>query len=478
MNVDRARLDRALNPRSVVVVGDKGPHYMWLSNLSEFEGPVYSVQLDEKEIPGILEKGIENFSSLTEIPGEVDLVICAVPRQVTPYIVADAVKKEVGGVAMFTSGFVETGDEVGARLQEQIVAAAREAGLPLVGPNCMGVYNRRLGVKFGQGQEKGQPDEDGHLSIISQSGTHGISITAGMQALGIRVTRTISIGNAAVLNETDYLEYLRDDPDTPVIVMYLEGVRDGRQFASLLRKVTREKPVVIWRGGRTSAGARAAASHTASLASDDAIWSALMRQAGAISTDSAEETLDVAQALVRMPRSDRRGLALIAMTGGQSVAITDQFARAGFEVPELSQQSYDRLAEFFVTIGGSYRNPFDASSTIGREDDNLAKILDILADDANIEGVALEMQARDFEKGTERLDGQIGLLRSYQERTQQPVVAIMPEGGFGAATPGILADARVHVGRAGFATYASFARAAIAFGRVRDYWAWRGEVGC
>ncbi len=477
MNVDRARLDRALNPRTVVVVGDKGPNYQWLSNLSEFEGQVYSVQLDEKEIPGIVEKGIENFQSLTEIPGEVDLVVCAVPRQVTPYIVADAVKKGVGGVAMFTSGFVETGEELGRQLQDKIVGMAREGGLPLVGPNCMGVYNRRLGVKFGQGQDKAAEGERGDLSIISQSGTHGISLTAGAQVLGIHVTRTISIGNAAVLNEADYLEYLRDDPDTPAIVMYLEGVRDGRRFARLLREVTRQKPVVIWRGGRTGAGAKAAASHTASLASDDAVWDALLRQAGAISADSQEEALDVAQALVRLPRTDKQNLALIAMTGGQSVAITDQFAKAGFEVPELSQKSYDRLSEFFVTIGGSYRNPFDAASTIGRETDNLAKILDILADDPVIEGVAVEMQARDFEKGTERLDGMIDVLRAYRERTGQPIVAILPEGGFGAATPGILADARVHVGKAGFAVYPSFARAAIAFGRARRFWAWRTEVG-
>lgn len=476
MNVDRARLHRALNPRSVVVVGDKGPNYQWLSNLSEFEGDVYSVQLDEKEIPGIVEKGIQNFSSITEVPGEVDLVICAVPRQVTPYIVADAVKKDAGGVAMFTSGFVETGEDVGRELQEKIVAMAREGGLPLVGPNCMGVYNRRLGVKFMAAQEKGAPDEQGDLSVVTQSGTHGISLTAGSQTFGMRVSRTISIGNAAVLNEADYLEYLRDDPETPVIVMYLEGVRDGRRFAALLREVTRQKPVVIWRGGRTGAGARAAHSHTASLASDDAIWSALMRQAGAISVDSQEEAVDVAQALVRLPRSAARNLALIAMTGGQSVAITDQFARAGFEVPELSQASYDRLAEFFVTIGGSYRNPFDASSTIGRETDNLAKILDILGSDPVIEGVALETQARDFEKSTERLDTQIELLRSYTERTGQPLVAILPEGGFGAATPGTLTDARVYVGRAGFPAYPSFARAAVALGRVRDYWAWRDEV--
>lgn len=477
MNVDRARLDRALNPKTIAVVGDKGPNYQWISNLNEFSGKVYSVQLDEKEIPGILEKGVENFKSLMEIPVDIDLVICAVPRQITPFIVADAVKKEVGGVAMFSSGFVETGEEIGIQLQEKIVSAAREAGLPLVGPNCMGVYQRRLGVKFVATQEKGAETDRGDLSIISQSGTHGISLTAGAQALGIKVTRTISIGNAAVLNEADYLEYLRDDPETPFIVMYLEGVRDGRRFASLLREVTRTKPVIIWRGGRTGAGAKAAQSHTASLASDDAVWSALMRQSGAISADSQEEALDAAIALARLPRTEKRNLALIAMTGGQSVAITDQFAKAGFEVPALSQKSYDRLAEFFVTIGGSYRNPFDAASTLGRETDNLAKILDILADDPVIEGVAVEMQSRDFDKSTERIDQMIEVLRSYIGRTHLPVVGIMPEAGVGGSSPASIVTARYYVGQNGnLAVYPSFARASAALARATEYWRWRGEV--
>ena len=474
MNVDRDRLHRALNPKTVVVVGDKGPNYQWLTNMSEFTGTLYSVQLDEKEIPGIDEKGIPNFKGLTEVPGDVDLVVCAVPRQVTPFIVADAVKKGVGGVAMFTSGFVETGEELGIQLQEKIVSAAREGGLPLVGPNCMGVYNRRLGVKFMQGQEQG---EGGDISVISQSGTHGIAITMGSQLLGMPVTRTVSIGNAAVLNEADYLEYLRDDPDTSVIVMYLEGVKDGRRFAKLLREVTRVKPVIIWRGGRTKAGAKAAQSHTASLASDDAVWDALLRQAGAIAADSLEEALDALQCIVRLPRSDKRNLALIAMTGGQSVAITDQFEKGGFGVPELQQKSYDRLGEFFVTIGGSFRNPFDAASTIGRETDNLQKILDILADDANIEGVALEMQARDFDKGTERVDGQIALAKQYRERTGQPVVALMPEGSVGQMTPETITAARYHVAQAGVPVFPTFARGAQALNRAVRYWAWREETG-
>lgn len=467
MPVDRARLHRALNPKTIVVVGDKGPNFQWITNCAEFTGNLYSVQLDEKEVAGIEAKGIKNFRSLMEIPGEVDLVICAVPRNVAPFIVADAVKKQVGGVAMYTSGFVETTEPIGIELQAKIVAIANEANMPLVGPNCMGIYNRRLGVKFTTTQQKG---EGGAISIVSQSGTHGVGITVGAQRLGVPVTRTISIGNAAVLNEADYLEYLLDDPETPAIAMYLEGIRAGRRFFELLREGTKKKPVIIWRGGRTRAGARAVKSHTASLASDDAVWMALMRQCGAISTESLEDTIETIAALVHTPKSSKKNMALVAMTGGQSVAITDQFERAGFEVPELSDSSYQRLGEFFVTIGGSYRNPFDASSTIGRESDNLQKILEILADDPAIEGVAIELQTRDFEKSTERLDGMLDLMKRYRDKTGQPVVGLIPTGGGMGDQEELGSKARVHVANAGFPVYPSFRSGATALGRVRAYY--------
>jgi acyl-CoA synthetase (NDP forming) len=471
MQVDRERLHRALNPRTVVVVGDKGPNFMWLTNLKEFEGQLYSVQVDEQQIKGIEERGVQNFTSLLDVPGDVDLVVCAVPRHVTPFVVGDAIKKGAGGISMFTSGFAETGEPEAAALQEKLVAACREAGMPLVGPNCMGVYNRRLGVKFSPAQEKG---DGGDVAVISQSGTHGIGLTLGAQRVGVKVTRTISIGNAAVLNECDYLEYLMDDRESPAIVMYLEGTRDGRRFFELLREAAKRKPVVIWRGGRSQAGARAVRSHTGSLASDRAVWDALMRQTGAIPAGDLDDAIDLMAALVRTERPRGRKIALVAMTGGQSVAITDQFERAGFEVPELSQASYDRFKEFFITVGGSYRNPFDAASTIGRETDNLRKILEILAEDATIDGgVAIEMGARGFEQDPSRLQGQLDLLEEYRTKTGEPVVVMIPTGGAMAGDEEVVVRARHAASQRGFAVCPSFERGATALGRVVDYWNWR-----
>ncbi len=465
MVIDQSRLHRALNPRTLAVVGDKGPQYQWLTNQKDFPGDLYSVQLDPKEIPGIEAKGIPNFLSLREIPGEVDLVICAVPRRVTPLVVADAIAKGVGGISMFTSGFAETKEPEGIELQAKLVELCQGAGMPLVGPNCMGVYNRHLAVKFGGGLEHGS---GGDVSVIAQSGTHGIGMTNGAQATGAKVRRTISIGNSIILNESDYLEYLVNDPETPAIAMYLEGTKDGRRFFETLRWAASQKPVIVWKGGRGTAGARAVNSHTGSLASVQAVWDAMLRQTGAIATSSIEETVDAIAALVHTDQPIGRNIALIAMTGGQSVAITDQFERYGFNVPELGDASYQRLAEFFTTIGGSYRNPFDAASTIRSEAENLQKILEILADESIIDGgVALEFRSRGYEEGD--LEAILDLLDAYRTKTGQPVILLMPVHGVMTGDVGEAGRVRDQVAERGFAVYPSFARGAQALGRVVDF---------
>ncbi|MCC6236746.1 MAG: CoA-binding protein, partial [Dehalococcoidia bacterium] len=309
MPVDLQRLHRTLNPKTVVVVGDKGPNYQWLTNQQEFSGQVYSVQVDPRDIEEIEKRGFTNFTSLDAVPGDIDLVICAVPRPIAPRIVADSIQRKVGGISMFTSGFAETGEPQAIELQNKIVELASGDGMPIVGPNCMGIYNRRLGLKFTTDADKG---EGGRVSVISQSGTHAIGMTLGLQRVGVQMTRSVSIGNAVIVNESDYLDYLREDPDTHVIAMYLEGVKDGRRFYETLKKTTAVKPVIIWRGGRSSAGAQAVLSHTGSLASSVAVWDAMVKQAGAIGTKSIDETIDIVMAMEHTRRPTGRGPALIA----------------------------------------------------------------------------------------------------------------------------------------------------------------------
>ncbi|MCH7998462.1 MAG: CoA-binding protein, partial [Chloroflexi bacterium] len=390
------RLDRAFNPRTVAVVGDKrAMGYLWLRSMSTFQGKVYSVQIDPNEIPGIEELGVPNYSSLLEIPDEIDYVVCAVPRQISPRVVADCIEKGVGAVTLFTSGFAETETEEGIQLQKQVGEMAKSApggGLLLIGPNCMGIYNRRLGLRNSWDQPAG---DAGNVGFISQSGTHCINFSLVGDRHGIRCSKAVSFGNAVVLDAADYLEYLAADAETEVIGMYFEGAKDSRRFFRALREAARVKPVVVWKGGISAAGARAIYSHTAALATAPAVWDAAMRQAGVVQAESLDETIDAVKALVYCKPGTGYRMGLIAMTGGQSVVITDAFEREGLEVPLLTAASYEKLSQFFNTIGGSYRNPLDSGGTIGMGflPQNLKKLLEILEEDESVDAIAMEVGA-------------------------------------------------------------------------------------
>ena len=429
MSVPGHPLDRMFNPKTVAVIGDKGPNYMWLRNNQPFKergGNLYSVQIDEKEIPGIEELGVENVRSLADIPEPVDYAVVAVPRHVSPYVLKDLIEADVGGAAFFTSGFAETGEELGVSLQAQLTEMARAANFNVVGPNCMGLYLPRAGVRF-------NPDvpvaDDGRVGFVSQSGTHSIMFSLVMGANGMHLSRCASFGNAIVLDISDYLEYLTADPETDVIAMYVEGVKDGPRFVRALREAVARKPVVVWKGGQTDAGARATMSHTGSLASPHAVWRGIMRQCGAIATDSLDETVDAVKLLLDAKPSAGRRMALMAMTGGQSVSITDAFAREGFEVRRLSEASYEELASFFNIIGGSYQNPLDMAGTVQGKRETLERILGILDADANVDALVMEQSAmfgaRQWKDHPERVDDLVDTLAGHIERSAKPFLMVM-----------------------------------------------------
>lgn len=472
----RTNLSRALNPRTIAIVGDKRANaYLWLRNMSTFQGKVYSVQVDPAELPGIEEMGVPNYLSLADVPDEIDYVVCAVPRAVAPRIIADCAAKEVGGVALFTSGFAETGEDEAVRLQSEVGHIAREAGLALIGPNCMGVYNPKLGVRQSAEQPTG---EAGPVGFISQSGTHAINLSLIGAAQGVRISTSVSMGNAEVLDVSDYLDYLAQDADTQAIAMYVEGIKDGRRLFEALRRACEAKPVVIWKGGVTEAGARATASHTASLATSNAAWDAVVRQAGALATESVDDTIDVLKALLHCKPGTGRRIGLMAMTGGQSVVITDAFVRAGLEVPLLTPASYDKLAGFFNIIGGSYRNPLDMGGTIGfgGQPEHLERLLQILDDDEHVDAIAMELasgfMARRWQADPASLDALLDLLVAHQERSVKPFVTILHPGHM----EEVAAQARSHVVERGLPVFPSFERAASALRRTIDYWRLRASV--
>lgn len=421
MNTDFSKLHRAFNPKCIVVVGDKGEtDFSWLKTQSNFKGKLYSVQTNPDHIKRIEAQGYKNYTSLREVPGQIDLAIIAVPRAVSVRILEDCIAKGVAAAHFFTSGFSETGTEEGVRLEESLVDKAKKANFNLIGPNCMGIFNPKIGLRQHQGQ---YTDICGPVGFISQSGTHAGTFSLEAHFHGVDISKSVSFGNGTVLDSTEYLEYFGQDTDTEYIAMYLEGVRNPRLFLEALKKVASRKPVVIWKGGQTDSGVRAIGSHTGSLAISHAVWSAALRQYGVIGVDNLEELIDTLNGLIHLipVYGDRVGVA--GASGGQSVAVADSFVKVGLKVPRLTQRSYTRLKSFFDLVGGSYGNPIDAGSkNIGQ----LLRILEILEEDKNIDNLVLAMTPRIWTWGYGFKKTFVSAASEITKQSKKPLMAIIP----------------------------------------------------
>ena len=419
LKTDFTKLDRAFNPRCVVVIGDSADNgFQWLSGQKNFKGKLYSVQVNPKSIEDIKASGVENYTSLLDIPEPVDLAIVAVPRAVAFNVLEDCIRKEVAAAHFFTSGYGETDTEEGIRLERSLTERAEQTNFHLIGPNCMGIFNPEVGIRQNPWQYGGFA---GPVGLISQSGTHCLTFALEAHLQGVDINKSVSFGNGVVLDSTNYLEYFGRDPEIKIIGMYLEGVKDGKRFFRVLREVSAQKPVVIWKGGRTEEGWRAVASHTGSLAVPQAVWDAAVRQCGAINVTGMQELIDTLKALLYLSPVYGDRVAITGGSGGQSVAIADVFAEAGLRVPLLTQESYDELATFFSLVGGGYRNPIDTGNVNRLE---MERILKILERDANVDNLVL-LVGLGFGM-PENLDSEVNLLADIKERTPKPVMVVAP----------------------------------------------------
>jgi len=470
-------LERGFNPRVVAVIGDKRMSgYLWIRAMAHLKGKLSSVQIAPNEIPGIEAMGVENRQSLAEITEPVDYAVSAVPRQIAPRILKDCIANHVAAVGFFTSGFSETSEELGIRLEAELRDIAINSEIALVGPNCMGLYSPAAGLGNFPEEKAAEP---GDVCFISQSGTHTINFCLQAPTHGIKVNKAASIGNVLVLEAADYIDLMAADPATRVIGMYIEGVRDGRRFFDSLRHAAERHPVVIWKGGVTEAGARATFSHTGSLATPEATWRTVVRQSGAVEVASLDAMLDAVELFARAKRIGGRRMGLVAMTGGQSVVITDTFATAGLDIPALSEPSYDELKTFFNIIGGSYRNPLDAGGTIGAGHDqgNLDRILEILERDPVIDAIVLELgtglRAARWATHEAEITGLLDKLADFAGRSTKPFAVVMHP----AHVEAIVARGKQLARARGLVVFESFERAAAAFRTAADYWENRAQLG-
>ncbi|MFC1939200.1 CoA-binding protein [Chloroflexota bacterium] len=464
MKVDFTKLDRAFNPRCVAVVGDsKRNDFEWLRAQSTFKGKLYSVQVNPDTIEKIKALGVENRTSLSDIPEPVDLVIVVVPREAAPLVLEDCIRNEVAAAHFFTSGFSETDTEEGIRLERLLGERAEQTNFHLIGPNCMGIFNPEIGVRQTRWQYTGAA---GTVGFISQSGTHAFNFSLEAHVQGVDIDKSVSFGNGVVLDSADYLEYFGHDPEIKAIGMYLEGVRNGQRFLRVLREVSARKPVLIWKGGRTEGGRRAIASHTASLTVPQVIWDAAVKQCGAIKVGSMEELIDTLKAMLSLSpvRGDR--VAVVGGSGGLSVAIADVLAEAGLRVPLLTQESYDKLATFFNLVGASCRNPVDPGSNRSE----LGRIVEILVQDANIDNLVVYITTR---WGTPReVKALVNLLTDIRKGTPKPVLSIIPY-----VTPNEMSRAKMvaqELQKGGVPSFPIMERGACALRNALDYYASRG----
>jgi acyl-CoA synthetase (NDP forming) len=352
-------MDAIFHPRSVAFVGISISNpFHWTRTFwdscreFQFQGPLYPVNPSGGDL-----NGCKVYKSLDEIPGDVDYAIGTVSASVAPDIVRACARKGVKAIHFCTAGFGETGEADAAGLQQELVSLSKETGIRIIGPNCMGIYCPESRLSFDTGFDK----RPGGVGLISQSGGNSIYIIRDAAWRGVLFSKAVSYGNACDLNECDFLEYMIEDPATKIIAIYLEGVRDGPRFLRLIKKASAAKPVVLLKAGLGEAGARATATHTASLAGDDAVWEALCRQFNLIRPKNVEEMVDVLVTLSFMPEPGGRNAVLIGMGGGASVLLTDEFERRGFRLPVLPDDIRRKLMGFTQLAGNMLRNPIDYS---------------------------------------------------------------------------------------------------------------------
>jgi len=356
-------LEEVLHPRGIAVVGAsnntmQGPGF--LSSLQDFgyKGQIYPVNPKYTEI-----MGIKAYPTVKDIPGVVDYVISSIPAPKVLGMLEDCRQKGVRAVHLFTARFSETGRPEAAELEQEILKQARSGGIRLIGPNCMGVYYPGEGISF----NSALPRESGPVGLASQSGSAIHEIVSLAAQMGLRFSKAISYGNALDFNESDYLEYFAQDSETDVILMYIEGVRDGRRFYDTLRHVTASKPVIILKGGRGESGTRATASHTASLAGSMQVWETAVRQAGAVSVRHPDEMVDVAVAAHFLPPVSGRRVGVAGGAGGSSVFAADLCEEAGLDVIPLPAEIREELKAQGSQIWDWIGNPADMSIRVDRD---------------------------------------------------------------------------------------------------------------
>jgi len=467
-------LDFLFRPRSIALAGvsadtgKPGPAQWYLMSLLKFgfKGEIYPVHPAGGEI-----HALKVYKNVAEIPGEVDYAVSAIAARHTPQFVRNCAAKGVKAVHLFTSGFSEIEDAGGKRLEEEVLQIARESGVRLIGPNCMGIYCPSAGMSFAGDytDQSGFPSRSGPLGLISQSGGNCIYSIREASERGLFFSKAISYGNAADLNECDFLEYLTTDPDTKIIGLYIEGVKDGPRFKQALRRAIKAKPVIIYKAGNTETGARACASHTSAIAGSAATWKAFLRQIGVIQVDSMSELLDISITLAFMPVPRGKNVVVAGSGGGVGVQAADNITDEGLSLPQLPAELRRTLHDIYGTEAGSiFRNPVDIPPL--RSKDQYLKAAQSIAESKDVDIIIMQFPLDLWALARRSvLMGRFKeVVTALKETVSKPLAVVLHNSATSQARR-LEEEARTHFAALELPVYPSISRAARAINRYIWY---------
>lgn len=414
-------IDPFFNPRSVALVGASSDYRKLgnsiLMNLLSSEIEIYPISKSSEYI-----LGAKVYPSLADLPNAIDLVIIAVAAKYCTGLIPEIKKAGASHAVIISGGFSEIGPE-GAVLENQLMQAAKHAGVRIIGPNCVGVSNSRL---F-NGTFTMMP-ERGNIALLSQSGALGGMMIYTTRAKKIGISKFASVGNAADVGFTEILDYFKDDEKTKVIALYVEGVDEGRRFFDSLKKASEVKPVVILKGGRSDAGGRAAQSHTGSLAGSSELFDGMVRQAGCITAPTLDSLLEICKLLDYQPLPRGRNIGIISNTGGAGVLATDAASNFGLNITTLSQDTSNELRQVLSPMA-SVSNPVDVVASGGRREYRVAT--ELLLKDQNIDMLLVLCAVPTF-AGMTQTEHAAGTLEGVRMAgTEKPVVGVWLAGDVG-----------------------------------------------
>ncbi len=439
------------SPKSIAVVGasrdpHKVGHVIFKNLLESFSGEVFPVNPNATDILG--KPCYPNLRSLPEVP---ELVIISIPAKFVPSIVKEASKIGVKYAIIISGGF----GEIGRQDLDKAVLEAK-GDLRIVGPNCLGIYDSESGVDtlFLPEYRLKRPRKGG-ISLISQSGAVGSSILDWAGEEGFGVSKFISYGNALDLKETDFLEYLGKDRNTRVICMYIEGISDGKRFFEVAIQVSKRKPIVVMKVGRTESGSKAAKSHTGAIAGDDVIYNGVFRQAGIIRVYDMVTMFDIARTLSEQPLPKGPNVGIVTNGGGYGVISADEVSEVGLSLPELSLEAKKELRKRLPSHA-IISNPLDL---VGDADvDRYKTALEVMEREENIHMVMCNVLFQTAGVQSEIID----VIREFSDRKKKPIVVVSAGGDY----------TRFHMRmleRSGVPTFDSPRRAALALKALYDY---------